>query len=82
MESAWTLASAETWTYGYDNLNHLVWAEDRQTDGGTLIQRLDYKYDVLGNRIDKEVTITSTTTATHFAYDGNEVWADMTGPTP
>jgi RHS repeat-associated protein len=67
----------ETWTYGYDNLNHLAWAEDRQTDGGTLIQRLDFKYDVFGNRIDKELTINSTTTATHFANDGPNAWADL-----
>jgi RHS repeat-associated protein len=69
----------ETWTYGYDNLNHLVWAEDRQTDGGSLITRMDYKYDVLGNRIDLEVTANSVTTATHFAYDGQNAWADLSG---
>jgi RHS repeat-associated protein len=69
----------ETWTYGYDNLHHLVWAEDRQTDGGSLITRMDYKYDVLGNRIDLEVTANSVTTATHFAYDGQNAWADLSG---
>jgi RHS repeat-associated protein len=69
----------ETWTYGYDNLNHLVWAEDRQSDGGSLITRMDFKYDVFGNRIDQEVTANSTTTATHFAYDGANAWADLSG---
>jgi RHS repeat-associated protein len=69
----------ETWTYGYDNLNHLVWAEDRQSDRGSLITRMDYKYDVLGNRIDLEVTANSVTTATHFAYDGENAWADLSG---
>jgi RHS repeat-associated protein len=69
----------ETWTYGYDNLNHLVWAEDRQTDGGSLITRMDFKYDVLGDRIDQEVTANSTTTATHFPYDGQNAWADLSG---
>jgi hypothetical protein len=82
----------ETWTYGYDNLNHLVWAEDRQTDGGSLINRMDFKYDVFGDRIDQEVTANSTTTATHFAYDRfpspgtpgegwgeADAWADLSG---
>jgi RHS repeat-associated protein len=69
----------ETWTYGYDNLNHLVWAEDRQTDGGSLITRMDFKYDVFGDRIDQEVTANSTTTATHFAYDGQNAWEDLSG---
>jgi RHS repeat-associated protein len=69
----------ETWTYGYDNLNHLAWAEDRQTDGGSLITRMDFKYDVFGDRIDQEVTANSTTTATHFAYDGQNAWADLSG---
>jgi hypothetical protein len=36
-------ASAETWTYGYDNKNELTWAEDRATDGGTLLQRVEFK---------------------------------------
>jgi RHS repeat-associated protein len=69
----------ETWTYGYDNLNHLVWAEDRASDGGSLITRMDFKYDVFGDRIDQEVTANSTTTATHFAYDGDNAWADLSG---
>jgi RHS repeat-associated protein len=70
-------ASAETWTFGYDARNHLVWAEDRATDGGSLITRLDYKYDVLENRIEKDVTANSVTTVTRFAYDGQNVWADL-----
>jgi hypothetical protein len=28
-------ANAETWTFGYDNLNHLLWAKDSATDGGS-----------------------------------------------
>jgi RHS repeat-associated protein len=71
--------NAETWTYGYDARNHLIWAEDRQTDGGSLITRLDYKYDALENRIEKDVTANSVTTVTHFAYDRQNVWADLSG---
>jgi RHS repeat-associated protein len=84
-------SNAETWTYGYDTLNEMTWAEDRQTDGGTLIQRVDFKYDVFGNRIEQDVN-TGTTVTTRFAMDGwkwsgnvsqpvgNEnwdVWADL-----
>src|SRR5262249_55488008 len=76
-------ASAETWTFGYDHDNHLVWAEDRQTDGGTLWMRADYKYDALGNRIEKaedpDGAGTQGTTVTRFAYDGADVWADLDG---
>jgi hypothetical protein len=33
----------------------LVWAERRQADGGTLLLRADYTYDVWGRRIEKTV---------------------------
>src|SRR5260221_256898 len=33
----------------YDNANRLVWVEKRATDGGTLLVRDDFKYDVFGN---------------------------------
>jgi RHS repeat-associated protein len=62
-------SNAETWTYGYDHQNHLLWAEDRQTDGGTLIRRIDYKYDAFGNRIEQDVT-TGSTVVTRYALDG------------
>ena len=69
-------ASAETWTYAYDNLNRLVHVEDRATDGGTLIEQVNYIYDVLGNRIEEDVTAMSTA-VTRFAYDGPNAWADL-----
>src|SRR5205823_2249429 len=71
-------ASGETWTYGYDNANRMISAEDRVSNGGNLVQRLTFKYDVFGNRIEKDVTA-ATTTVTRFAYDGHEVWADLDG---
>src|SRR5262249_40911838 len=49
-----TQASGETWTYGYDNLNRLVWARHAVTDGGTTNLEVDYKYDPLGNRIERD----------------------------
>ena len=44
-------ASLETWTYGYDQRNQLIWVEKRATDGGTLQQRVEYSYNALGQRI-------------------------------
>jgi RHS repeat-associated protein len=88
-------ASAETWTYGYDNKNELVWAEDRATDGGTLLSRVDYKYDPCCNRLQKAVDSNGdgvVDTTQRFALDGWnpakagstgtagwDVWADLDG---
>ncbi len=44
------IATGETWTYGYDFNNRLTSAVDRQTDGGALLQRVTFQYDVFGNR--------------------------------
>ncbi len=75
-------ANAETWTYGYDHDNRMIWAEKRATDGGTLQMRADYKYDAFGNRIEKAVDPDGTggqpTTTTRFGYDGTDIWADLT----
>ena len=49
------ISTGETWTYGYDNKNQLIWAEDRASDGGTLLARVEYKYDVYGNRVEQTV---------------------------
>ncbi len=71
-------SNAETWTYGYDNLNHMIWAQDRSTPGGTLTTTATYTYDVFGNRLEKDVwTTNGGLTTTRFAYDGQDVWADL-----
>jgi RHS repeat-associated protein len=72
-------ASAETWTYGYDARNQLIWAEDRSTDGGTLITRVEYAYDAEERRLSRSVTVGGTTTVERFGYDGQNVWADLNG---
>jgi RHS repeat-associated protein len=74
-------ANAETWTYGYDNLNHLIWAKDSATDGGSVLTLATYTYDALGNRIEKDVWTSSpgTTTVTRYAYDGQNVFAELDG---
>ena len=49
--------TAETWKYGYDNLNHLVQAQkysadpDVQGSGASLQLEVDFKYDAVGERI-------------------------------
>ena len=72
-------ALAETWTYGYDNRNQMLWAEDRATDGGTLLARYDYTYDADEHRLSIAVTVSGVTTTTRFGYDGMNVWADLDG---
>jgi RHS repeat-associated protein len=66
--------SAETWTYQYDHRGQLVVAEQRDTDGGTLLARVEYAYDAFGNRLRRTEwngtgpgTIVSDE---RFAYDG------------
>src|SRR5262249_50709947 len=71
------ITTGETWTYGYDNRDELIWAEDRATDGGTLLQRLDFKYDAWGNRVEKDLTDGGITTVQRYALDG---WKTAQGP--
>src|SRR5262249_55513743 len=57
--------------------------EKRETDGGTLRMRADYKYDALGNRIEKDVDPDGVgaagTTVTRFVWDGQNVVMDQDG---
>ncbi len=47
-------AAAETWNYRYDNRNQLIAAEQHASDGGTLLAKVQYKYDALGDRIERD----------------------------
>ena len=71
--------NAETWTFGYDNLNHLIWSKDAATDGGAATTLATYLYDVFGNRIEKDVwtSQSGTTTVSRFAWADNQIWADL-----
>jgi hypothetical protein len=73
------IATGETWTYGYDFNNRLTSAVDRQSDGGVLLHRVAFQYDVFGNRVEKDVTAGDGTSRTRFAYDGKNAWADLDG---
>ncbi len=72
-------AAAETWTYGYDYRGQMTWAEDRSSDGGPLLSRVEYAYDALGNRIrrvqyDASLAVVSDE---RYALDG---WDTAKGP--
>jgi RHS repeat-associated protein len=75
------LASAETWTYGYDLRGQLLWAKDQATDGGTLLSLSTYVYDVFGNRIETDVWTQSSgvVTTRRFGYDGANAVLELDG---
>jgi RHS repeat-associated protein len=75
------IAGGLTWTYSYDNINHLTGAQERATDGGTLLLQSTYVYDPFANRIEKDVWTQAggTTTVTRFGYDGQDIWVDLNG---
>jgi RHS repeat-associated protein len=72
-----SIATGETWTYGYDNANELVRANYYSSDGGTLLAWISYKYDALGNQIERDAS--SGQTVIRYVYDGGNVWADLDG---
>jgi RHS repeat-associated protein len=68
----------ETWYYTYDNANRLLTVR-KTSDGSTNQVWATYTYDVEGHRVkQQEWTLSSgLTTLTKFAYDGEQVWADL-----
>jgi RHS repeat-associated protein len=73
-------AGAETWYLGYDNANHLTSATQESTDGGTVTLAVTYTYDVFGNRVQQAKWLPASGVKTmRFAYDGQDVWADLDG---
>jgi RHS repeat-associated protein len=81
-------STGEVWSFGYDNMDHMVSAKDVSSTGTTLILAT-YLYDVFGNRIEKDVWQTGgSTTTTRFAWDNpvdpglggsGNMWADLNG---
>ncbi|MGA7496562.1 MAG: RHS repeat-associated core domain-containing protein [Isosphaeraceae bacterium] len=66
-----------TWTYTYNNRNQMTSAVE--TQGSTTLESVTYTYDVFGNRIEEDTTSGSSTQVTRFAYDGQNIWADLDG---
>src|SRR5262249_54475186 len=77
---------SEKWAYTYDFNNHLLSAEQSVPipgGGWQLVQRVTFRYDVFGNRIEKDVWTASSnqTTVQRYAYDDEYLWADLDGNT-
>src|SRR5262249_49515295 len=71
-------ASGETWNFGHEPRGQMLWAEQRATDGGTLLLLLDYQYDAWGNRIQTDRWTSATgTVASRYGFDGEDLWADL-----
>jgi RHS repeat-associated protein len=68
-------AAGTSWTYQYDDANQLVQAQEMVN--GQPAATVLYQYDVFGNRIAETATQGGQTTTTKFAYDGQNVWADL-----
>jgi RHS repeat-associated protein len=69
-----------TWNYGYDFHNHLTSASQSATDGGPVQLQDNFQYDALDRRITETVAPTGQAATTqHFVYNGQEVWADLSG---
>jgi RHS repeat-associated protein len=67
-----------TWTYAYDNRNQMTSAVEVQ--GSTTLASVSFKYDVFGDRIEEDASGSMLPTqVTRFAYDGQNVWADLDG---
>jgi RHS repeat-associated protein len=77
------IQTGEKWVYGYNIDNHLTLAEHHATTSGPVDLRVTYKYDVFGNRMEKDVDPDGDgplpAAVLRFAYDGSDVWADLDG---
>jgi len=77
------ISNGELWHYEYDNNNRLVLAEHKDDAESAVDLRVEFAYDILGNRIKKMVDADGdgggSATTTKFAYDldGNAI-ADLT----
>jgi RHS repeat-associated protein len=72
------VSTTATWTYGWDNLNRMVGVKQVTATGTQL--SVSYSYDVLGNRVEDDTwkASTGTTLTVRHAYDGSNIWADVT----
>jgi RHS repeat-associated protein len=69
----------ETWYYGWDNENRLTSVRET-SDGTTNELTVTYTYDVEGHLVEQDKWKTGGSAATtRFAYDGDNVWADLDG---
>jgi RHS repeat-associated protein len=71
-------SSAPTWTYTYNLANQMTSAEERATDGGTVLIHVNFAYDVNRQLVQTAVTV-GTGGVTDYARDRGQVWADLDG---
>jgi RHS repeat-associated protein len=70
--------SSATWSYGYDNKNHLKTVQE--TVSGSTALAVTYTYDVFGQRIEEDKWASGTgTVSTRFVWSGTQVMLDMNG---
>jgi RHS repeat-associated protein len=71
--------TADTVSYTYDNANRLTSVVEK-SDGVNVSLAVTYAYDVSSRRVEQDKWATGgTVTVTRFAYDGQNVWADLDG---
>ncbi len=69
----------EHWYYTWDNENRLTNVR-KTSDGTTNTLLLTYTYDVEGQLVGQQKWVTGgSTVTTRYAYDGQNVWADLDG---
>jgi RHS repeat-associated protein len=69
----------ETWYYGWDNRNRLS-SVRKTSDGTTNTLTVTYTYDVDDRLVQQAKWVSGgSTVTTRYAYDGENVWADLDG---
>jgi RHS repeat-associated protein len=63
------ISDGSYWKYSYDLRNELTEA-DQYNSSNVLQQSVTFKYDAFGNRVEKDVTVGSTTTTQRYVVDG------------
>ena len=75
------IVSGQLWTSFYDHNNHLTKVERKPSAPSAVDLRVEFKYDVLGNRIQKSVDADGdgpgAATIQKFAYAGADAWGDL-----
>ena len=75
-----SIADDESWTYTYDDDDHMTSATRRDALGDVESQ-VAYVYDVFGNLIERDATAAGggSPTVERYAYVGGRIWADLDG---